>query len=59
MLVNGLDGDSLRCCDDPSIKWVTIKASALADLIMAVNDMRESGKALDADRQMDLIGSGE
>jgi hypothetical protein len=34
--------------------YVKVNADALADLIMAVNDMRESGKSLDADRQVEL-----
>lgn len=56
VLVNGLDGDSIRCCDDPDIEWVTIKASAVADLIMAVREMQQAGKALDADKQVELFG---
>lgn len=38
---------------------IEVSAGALADLIMAVRDMQQGGKALDADKQMDLIGSGE
>lgn len=59
VLVNGLDGDSIRCCDDPDIEWVTIKASAVADLIMSVREMQQAGKALDADKQVELFGSDE
>jgi ParB-like chromosome segregation protein Spo0J len=38
---------------------IKVSADALADLIMAVREMQQAGKALDADKQMDLIGSGE
>lgn len=44
VLVNGLDDDSIRCCDDPDIEWVTIKADALGDLITAVREMQQAGK---------------
>lgn len=54
VLVNGLDGDSIRCCDDPDIEWVTIKASALGDLIMAVRDMQSPTVALDAENQQEM-----
>lgn len=59
VLVNSLDGDSIRCCDDPDIEWVTIKADALGDLIMAVREMQQAGKALDADKQVELFGGDE
>lgn len=54
VLVNSLDGDSIRCCDDPDIEWVTIKADALADLILAVREMQQASKPLDADLKVEL-----
>lgn len=59
VLVNGLNGAALMACEQAEDSLVSISSHALADLIQAVRDMREAGKALDADKQMDLIGSGE
>ncbi|MNO56545.1 hypothetical protein D3C76_470610 [compost metagenome] len=59
VLVNSLNAAVLMACEQPDDSLVSISSHALADLIRAVNDMRESGKALDADKQMELIGSGE
>jgi len=59
VLVNGLDAKTLESFENPDVEYVMVSSYALADLIMAVNDMRESGKALDADKQMDLIGGEE
>jgi hypothetical protein len=59
VLVNGLDPKVVESCENPEIHLVLISSHALADLIQAVRDMRESGKALDADKQLDLIGSDE
>lgn len=56
VLVNKLDEIDLARCDDPVDTKIEVSSHALADLIQAVNDMRESGKALDADKQMELIG---
>jgi ParB family transcriptional regulator, chromosome partitioning protein len=55
VLVNGL-GKSLETAISVGEcpEMIEVSAMALADLIMAVNDMRESGKALDADRQVEL-----
>lgn len=59
VLVNKLNGAMLMACEQVEDSLVPVSSHALADLIQAVNDMRESGKALDADKQMDLIGGGE
>lgn len=56
VLVNGLNGAALMACEQAEDSLVPVSSHALADLIQAVNDMRESGKALDADKQMELIG---
>lgn len=60
VLVNGLE----RGLEDAITngEWgatVEIDAMALADLIMAVREMQQAGKPLDADKQMELIGSNE
>ena len=54
VLVNRLGADVLRDIDRPEDTEVRVSSHALADLLQAVNDMRESGKALDADRQVEL-----
>jgi ParB-like chromosome segregation protein Spo0J len=59
VLVNGLSPVQLELCNSADPVMVSVNSHALADLIQAVNDMRESGKALDADKQMDLIGGDE
>lgn len=59
VLVNSLSANQLIICDMPEKSLVSVDSHVLSDLIMAVNDMRESGKALDADKQMDLIGADE
>lgn len=55
VLVGKLDEIDLARCEDPTDTNIEVSSHALADLIQAVRDMRESGKALDADKQMDLI----
>lgn len=55
VLVNGLSKEELEACDQPEDTNILVSSHALADLIRAVNDMRESGKALDADRQVELL----
>lgn len=42
-----------------SPEMIEVNSMALADLIMAVREMQQAGKALDADKQLELIGSGE
>lgn len=59
VLVNRLGADVLRDIDRPEDTEVRVSSHALADLLQAVNDMRESGKSLDAGKQMDLIGGDE
>lgn len=54
VLVKGLGAEVLEACESPERVSVRVDSHALADLIQAVNDMRESGKALDADKQVDL-----
>lgn len=54
VLVKGLDPKVIEACEDPKVHLVLISSHALADLIQAVNDMRESGKALDADKRVEL-----
>jgi len=61
VLVNSLSKNLADAITDgaSSTGFVEVSADALADLIMAVREMQQSGKALDADKQPELIGSGE
>ena len=59
VLVNGLDPVIIEACDQPHTASVSVNAHALADLIMAVREMQQGGKALDADKQLELIGADE
>lgn len=54
VLVNGLDPAIIEACDQPHTASVSVSAHALADLIMAVREMQQAGKPLDADRQVEL-----
>lgn len=54
VLVNGLNSAVLMACEQSEDSLVSVSAHALADLIQAVKDMQESGKPLDADRQVEL-----
>ena len=54
VLVNSLNAEELEACDKPEDVNILVSSHALADLIQAVNDMRTSGKALDADKQSEL-----
>jgi ParB-like chromosome segregation protein Spo0J len=56
VLVNGLDPAIIEACEQPHTASVSVNAHALADLIMAVRDMQQARKPLDADQQMELIG---
>lgn len=56
VLVNRLKPDQIELCNSPDDNWIEVSGHDLADLIQAVNDMRTSSKALDADKQMELIG---
>jgi hypothetical protein len=59
VLVNGLNGAILMACEQAEDSLVPVSAHKLADLIMAVREMQQAGKALDADKQLELIGSEE
>lgn len=59
VLVNSLDEIDLKRCDDPKGSVVEVCSHALADLIMAVREMQQSGKALDADKQVELALDSE
>lgn len=54
VLINRLAADVLAELDNSQEFDAGVPSHALADLLHAVNDMRESGKALDADRQVEL-----
>lgn len=54
VLVNRLSMETLADMDNSQEFDAVVPSFALADLIHAINDMRESGKALDADRQVEL-----
>jgi hypothetical protein len=59
VLVNGLGEEVIDACNSSERASVRVDSHALADLIMAVREMQQAGKALDADKQMDLIGVDE
>lgn len=54
VLINGLDAKTLESCENPEVEYVMVSSYALADLIMAVKDMQQAGKPLDADRRVEL-----
>lgn len=54
VLVNGLSAEELAACERPEDTNILISSHALADLIMAVREMQQAGKPLDADRQVEL-----
>lgn len=54
VLVNRLSAEVLANMDNSQEFDAIVPSHALADLIQAVNDMRKSGKALDADQQTEL-----
>lgn len=54
VLVNRLSADVLRDLDRPEDTEVRVSSHALADLLQSVRDMQQAGKALDADRQVEL-----
>ena len=51
VLVNKLSEQDVELCNQPERQFIQVDSHALADLIQAVRDMREAGKALDADKQ--------
>ena len=59
VLVNRLAAEVLADMDNAQEFDAVVPSHALADLIHAVNGMRESGKALDADKQVELFGGDE
>lgn len=61
VLVNSLEkGLADAITDGVSLTGlVEVSADALADLIMAVREMQQAGKALDADKQVELFGGAE
>ncbi len=52
VLVNTLSAEEIAACEEHEDINILVSSHALADLIQAVRDMRESGKALDADKQL-------
>lgn len=55
VLVDSLDQAVLEQCEDPDCEpYAQVSISSLQDLISAVREMREGGKALDADKQQEL-----
>jgi len=59
VLVNGLNGAILMACEQAEDSLVPVSAHALADLIMAVREMQQAGKAVDADKQVVLFEGEE
>lgn len=56
VLVSRLSAETLRDIDRPEDTEVRVSSHALGDLLQAVREMQQAGKALDADKQMELIG---
>lgn len=56
VLVNGLSPVQLELCNSTEPVMVSVSSHALADLIMAVLEMQQAGKPLDADKQTELFG---
>lgn len=59
VLVNGLSEMAREACDSQENTNVLVSSHALADLIMAVREMQQGSKALDADKQVELFGGEE
>lgn len=59
VLVKQLSQAAIELCDDPEPTHVNVSSHALGDLIMAVREMQQGSKALDADRQVDLFEGAE
>lgn len=55
VLVNSLSAEVIESCNQPDGIMVGVHSHALADLIMAVREMQQGSKALDADKQMESI----
>jgi len=54
VLVSRLSAETLRDIDRPEDTEVRVSSHALGDLLQAVREMQQAGKALDADRQVEL-----
>lgn len=54
VLVNGLSEMAKQDCERPEKTNILVDSHALADLIMAVREMQQAGKPLDADKQTEL-----
>ena len=59
VLVKSLNESVLMACEQPDDSLVSISSHALADLIQAVRDMQAPVKALDADKQIDMLDEEE
>lgn len=59
VLVKSLNESVLMACEQPDDSLVSISSHALADLIQAVRDMQTPVKALDADKQIDMLDEEE
>lgn len=59
VLVKSLSELELALIEQGESKVTEVRSELMADLIMAVREMQQAGKALDADKQLELIGSGE
>lgn len=59
VLVNGLSEMAREACDSQDNTNVLVSSHALADLIMAVREMQQGSKALDADKQAELFEGEE
>ena len=59
VLVKSLDEHQLANCELPERLLISIDSHVLADLILAVREMQQAGKALDADKQVEMFGGDE
>ena len=59
VLVNSLLPADILYCESPEPRPIPVCSHKLADLIMAVREMQQAGKALDADKQVELFGGEE
>jgi hypothetical protein len=55
VLVNSLSPEELTACEEPEDINILVSSHKLADLIMAVREMQQAGKPLDADKQTELF----
>lgn len=59
VLVSRLSAETLRDIDRPEDTEVRVSSHALGDLLQAVREMQQAGKALDADKQTELFEGEE